>query len=331
MRLSRLAKFSWFVLAYNLFVIVFGAFVRATGSGAGCGSHWPLCNGVVVPRAPALETVIEFTHRVTSGVTLLLILALIIWVWRVYPRGSRLRTSSALIGVFIIVESLLGAGLVLFELVEYNASLTRAVSMIAHLANTFLLLASLLVTSWWLTVGAPLPAPKALTARWFSVAGVLGMFLLAASGAITALGDTLFPAGSLAEGLRQDIDPAAHFLIRLRVFHPVIAVVVGSYAVWFSFWLRRRRAERPLNAVSSMLAGLFGLQLALGMLNIILLAPVWLQLVHLLVTTLIWLCYVMVTVFAWVTPDLVERVGSQEVYDPVKETPAGQSVQPEEK
>ena len=251
MALSKLAKFAWGVLVYNLLVIVFGAFVRATGSGAGCGSHWPSCNGDIIPRAPELETVIEFSHRVSSGITLVLIAFLIVWVWRSYPKGNPLRKSSGLIGIFIITESLLGAGLVLFELVQHNASLARAISMMAHLLNTFLLLASLVVTAWWLSTGVPDNWKRDDKARILSVFGVLGMFVLAASGALTALGDTLFPAGSLAEGLRQDIDPAAHFLLRLRIFHPIIAVVVGSYVAGFGIWMRISR--RDFNFVAHIL------------------------------------------------------------------------------
>ena len=320
MAISKLAKYAWGVLVYNLFVIVFGAFVRATGSGAGCGSHWPLCNGVMIPRAPAIETVIEFSHRLSSGVTLVLIAILIVQVWRTYPKGSALRKSSGFIGLFVIIESLLGAGLVLFELVQHDASLARAISMMAHLLNTFLLLASLMVTAWWLTKGAPVTWGKDGKTRILSILGVLGMFLLGASGAITALGDTLFPAGSLAEGLRQDIDPAAHFLLRLRIFHPIIAVVVGSYVAGFGLWLRAGQRDPTLSLISWGLVGLVGLQLALGVLNVLLLAPVWLQLVHLLVTSLIWLCYVMITVFAWITPDLAASVRENKIENFIEKT-----------
>ena len=315
MALSRLAKFAWGVLVYNLFVIVFGAFVRATGSGAGCGSHWPLCNGVIIQKAPALETLIEYTHRLTSGITLVLVAVLIVWVWRSFPKGHALRKASGFIGLFIITESLLGAGLVLFKLVQHDASLARAISMMAHLLNTFLLLASLVITAWWLSMGVPVKWKRDDKARALSVLGVLGMFVLAASGAITALGDTLFPAGSLAEGLKQDIDPAAHFLLRLRIFHPVIAVVVGSFVAGVGLWLRASRRNSALSMVSWLLVSLVGLQLALGILNVLLLAPVWLQLVHLLVTSLIWLCYVMVTVFAWITPDLAASVRENNIDD----------------
>lgn len=315
MVLSKLAKYSWGVLVYNLFVIVIGAFVRATGSGAGCGSHWPLCNGVIIQRAPALETVIEYAHRLTSGVTLVLVAILIMLVWRSYSKGSLLRKFSGFAGLFIVTEALLGAGLVLFELVQHDASLARAISMMAHLLNTFLLLASLMITAWWLSAGIPVEWKRESKARALSILGVLGMFVLAASGAITALGDTLFPAGSLAEGLRQDVDPAAHFLLRLRIFHPIIAVIVGAYIAGFGLWLRASRQDSTLSVISWSLAGLVGFQLGLGILNILLLAPIWLQLVHLLVTSLIWLCYVMVTVFAWITPDLTAGVRENNIDD----------------
>lgn len=321
--LSRLAKFSWFVLVYNVGVIIFGAFVRATGSGAGCGAHWPLCNGVVVPQSPVLATMIEFTHRVTSGITILLLAALVIWVWRTYPRRHLLRKTSGLSAFFIVTESLIGAGLVLFQLVENEASVARAVSMAAHLVNTFLLLACLLLTAWWLTVGIPGEVHSKALLRVFSSLGVLGLLVLGASGAVTALGDTLFPSASLAEGLRQDLNESAHFLIRLRVLHPLIAILVGSYAAGFGLWLRGRINNPALKTISTTLAGLVGLQFILGGLNVILLAPVWLQLVHLGMTTLIWLHFILVVIFAWVAPDFVVRVAEEEVHDRINQAASG--------
>lgn len=87
----RFAAFAWANVAYNLLVILWGAFVRATGSGAGCGDHWPLCDGQVIPRAPSTEMLIEFTHRLTSGVALLGAVALLVWAFRAYGRGHRVR------------------------------------------------------------------------------------------------------------------------------------------------------------------------------------------------------------------------------------------------
>src|ERR1017187_2983546 len=85
----RFSQVAWGVLAYNMLVVLWGAFVRATGSGAGCGNRWPLCNGVIVPHAPRIETIIEFTHRATSGLALVSVAALCLWAFRLFPRGHR--------------------------------------------------------------------------------------------------------------------------------------------------------------------------------------------------------------------------------------------------
>ncbi|HLQ23560.1 MAG TPA: COX15/CtaA family protein, partial [Gemmatimonadales bacterium] len=145
--MSGFAKYAWGVLAANVAVVLWGAFVRASGSGAGCGSHWPLCQGVVIPADPATATLIELAHRVTSGTALLLVAGLFVWSRRVAPRGSVVRRGAALSLVFMLGEALLGAGLVLFALVAHNDSLTRAFSLGAHLLNTFLLLGSLALTA----------------------------------------------------------------------------------------------------------------------------------------------------------------------------------------
>src|SRR5580698_1169271 len=145
----RFSQAAWAVLAYNMLVVLWGALVRATGSGAGCGDRWPLCNGVVVPRAPRIETIIEFTHRATSGLALLGVAGLCVWAFRLFPRGHRARLFAALSVVFLFVEDLLGAGLVLFQYVEHNASAGRTAYLAAHLVNTQILLAMLAATAWF--------------------------------------------------------------------------------------------------------------------------------------------------------------------------------------
>jgi heme A synthase len=269
------------VLAYNLLVVLWGAYVRATGSGAGCGAHWPLCNGVVVPRAPAAATTIEFTHRLMSGGALILVAILVLWAFRAYPRQHPVRLGAALSGIFLVTEALIGAGLVLFQWVAQNASLARAVSLSLHLVNTLTLLACLALTAWWASGGAPVrfAGPH----RWTVAAVLGGMMVLGISGAIAALGDTLFPASSLAAGLRQDISPAVHFLLRLRMWHPVLAMLAGGFAAIAS--VRLRFGIVPLLLVFA--------QLIAGMINMVLLAPVWMQLVHLLLADLLWIALVL--------------------------------------
>ncbi|HHY89678.1 MAG TPA: heme A synthase [Chloroflexi bacterium] len=290
---TRFSRFARGVLGYNLAVILWGAYVRATGSGAGCGAHWPLCNGEIIPRAPQVETVVEFTHRVTSGLVLVLAVALVVWAWRAYPPRHTVRFGAATALVFTLTEALVGAGLVLFEMVADNTSIERAFWMMGHLANTFILLAALTLTALW----SSQEEPRGLI--WNSrlgtplVLGVVAMIVLGASGAVTALGDTLFPVSSLAEGIRQDFSPTAHFLVRLRIFHPIIAVIVGAYLAGMGWWMRAQLPERAVERLSLALAGLFAAQLVLGVINVLLLAPVWMQLVHLLFADLVWICLVL--------------------------------------
>src|SRR5262245_31581437 len=182
-------RFAWLTLGITIVVIVWGAVVRATGSGAGCGSHWPLCNGQVVPRSPTAETLIELAHRVTSGLALVLVVGLVVGAWRLFPRGHPVRRSAGAAGILMVLEALIGAGLVLLELVAQNTSVARAWWMAGHLVNTFLLVAALTLAAWYATRGE---APRLrgngrlAGALGFALAGSL---VLGVSGAVTALGD----------------------------------------------------------------------------------------------------------------------------------------------
>ena len=291
--LSRFAKYSWGVLAYNVLVVLFGAYVRASGSGAGCGAHWPLCNGVIIPQPQQIQTVIEFTHRATSGITLVLVLGLLIWAWRRYPRGSLMRWSSGGAMLFTITEALVGAGLVLYGWVAKNDSIARAISVPVHLVNTFLLIGCLAITAWWATNGVPQRLRLQGLTGVLVILSALGILLLGASGAVTALGDTLFPSGSLAQGLQEDFSPTAHYLIRMRVYHPGIAASVGIFLFLVTGWIRRSMGAEHLNAITLGLFILYGLQIVLGIINVALLAPVWMQILHLLVSNLVWITFVL--------------------------------------
>lgn len=290
---NRFARYAWFVLAINIFVILWGAVVRATGSGAGCGSHWPNCNGEIIPTAPQVETLIEFTHRLTSGVALLLVLGLLIWSWRAYPQKHPVRLGAGLSAVFILIEALVGAGLVLFELTGQNDSSARAIVIALHLANTFLLLGVITLTGWWASGGSEFSrSENKQLLPWFLV-GFLAVLVIGMSGAVTALGDTLFPAESLSQGLQQDLSPTAHFLIRLRVIHPLIAVISGIYIVFLAIWSSLKKDDPDVRRYSLALMLLFGTQLAAGTVNLVLLAPIWMQVVHLLLADLTWIALVL--------------------------------------
>jgi heme A synthase len=293
MKISRFAKFVWFVLAYNLAVIAWGAFVRASGSGAGCGSHWPLCNGEILPHSRPIETLIELTHRSTSGLALLFILVMAVFAFRLYPRGHRVRLGAVLTVVFILTEALVGAGLVIFELVLHDASLARAIFMSVHLVNTFILLAALTLTAWWASGGAPVYLRRQGALLWLFLAGLAGSLLLGVSGAVAALGDTLYPAASLSEGFRQDFSSTASVLIRLRLLHPTLAVTVGLGIMIIAFLARRARSNESTRSFALVLPSLVAVQLIAGVANVFLLAPIWMQLVHLLLADAVWLALIL--------------------------------------
>lgn len=292
MKISRFAGYAWLVLAYNVLVILWGAFVRATGSGAGCGRHWPTCNGEVIPRAPQLETIIEFTHRLSSGLALFLVIGLFIWAYRSYRQDRSVWLGARFSLFFIITEALVGAGLVLFEWVAHDASLGRAISIVVHLLNTFMLLAALTLTAWWASGGAPVVLRSDGVITWALAIGVLGTLLMGASGALAALGDTLFPARSLVEGIQQDFSPTAHFLVRLRVLHPTIAVITGIWLIVTSGMVAAQWHGKGVRFAARLLTVLIVVQLGAGVLNLFLLAPVWMQLVHLLLADAVWMALV---------------------------------------
>ncbi len=289
---TPLARFAWLVLGYNVAVILWGAYVRATGSGAGCGNHWPLCNGEVVPRAPQTATLIEFSHRFSSGLALIAIAALVIWVFRACGPGHPARLGAILSGILIVTEAAVGAGLVLFELVADNATFARAMFVAVHLLNTFLLLAALTLTAWWVSVDLPFARNRGRQAATVASACV-ALLVAGASGAVAALGDTLFPSSRLTDALWADLSATSHFLIRLRILHPLLAVAAGLVVLTCAGRLARGGSVIDRRA-AQLVSALVITQAALGLLNVILLAPVWLQLTHLLVADAIWIGVVLI-------------------------------------
>ena len=370
---TGLARYCRFLLAYNLAVIVWGAYVRASGSGAGCGSHWPSCNGEVVPLRPSAATLVEYSHRVSSGLVLVLVAALVVWAFRAAPKGHPVRRGAVLSLIFTLSEAAVGAGLVLFKLVAHDESLARALAISTHLLNTLLLLAALTLAAYaagaFRAVGAaarpvaadarPAPAgarlatpgggpwsgaavaagatemamgdapptgtgppdlalpaaspglpsvrqpPSVISSRasngggpgrrpwpgWSFALALAATMAIAATGAVAALGDTLFPASSLGQGLAQDLSRTSHLLTRLRTVHPLLAIALGAYLLHLCQQVTAASAEARRWA--NRLRLLVIVQWMLGLLNVALLAPVWLQLTHLLVADLLWIALVL--------------------------------------
>lgn len=301
-------RFAAFLLAYLLFVILFGAWVRITGSGAGCGDHWPTCGGEIVPRAPSVQTLIEYTHRITSGTLGLMALALPLWAFRVFPRRHPARRFALATFVLVLVEAGIGAGLVLRQLVASNASGARAAAVALHLTNTLLLTGAAALTVAFARAGHGEPrrarpgdgraiavSASPLVARSggsLLVALLVGLVLVAASGAVTALGDTLFPVSAAGA------HPPDHFLVQLRVVHPLLACFMVCASVLAALHFARvPRCRRWAVGLGVTALG----QLVFGALNIALSAPGWLQLIHLLGAQLAWICAVLLS-DAWYHP-----------------------------
>ena len=288
--LGFLPRFAWLVLVYNVAVVLWGAVVRATSSGAGCGDHWPLCNGVVVQTHPQLATLIEFAHRMMSGVTVIAILILLVWIFRKTVAGHLARITVVAATLLIFNEALLGALLVLLRLTADNHSPARAVYLTMHLANTLLLLGALALSADFLSAGE---ASNRHTVRFtqlpLTLTGLASILLVGMTGTLAALSDTLFPASSFASALALDFSSTANWLERLRLLHPVSAAVAGLFICWLLLRGIRRPADRRLTiGVLVLLA----LQCALGVADVVLLAPLWLQITHLLGADLLWIALV---------------------------------------
>lgn len=289
---ARFARFAWGVLAYTVFVILFGAVVRITGSGAGCGQHWPTCRGEVVHLPQSTETVIELTHRVTSGLSMALVLALAVLAFRRFPKGHTVRAAAVASVAFMTSEALIGASLVLLELVGQNDSMLRAWAMAAHLVNTSLLIGVMAIAAWASTHRPPSSWRPPKTALPLA-AGLVGVLLVSTAGAVTALGDTLYPvdaSGEIAARLG-----GAHLLERLRIVHPVVAVAVSGFLLWAVPAAAARHPQPEIERWSRAAVALILIQIAAGAVNVLLSAPGWMQVLHLLLAVLGWLALVLLT------------------------------------
>lgn len=282
-----MARLAWQVLALTLLAILWGAVVRATGSGAGCGSHWPSCDGRVIPLSGSRELFIEFTHRLASGLALLGTVVLLWVAAKRFPARHRVVVAAKVALGLMVTEALIGAGLVRFEQVADNRSLSRAVWISAHLTNTFLLLATLTLVAWWARSAPSPPLNLDSRLRRMLVLGGGGIILVGITGAVAALGDTLFPPQNLAQGIGRDLSPAANLLERLRVLHPLVAIGVGAYLLRVAVQLREQ-----VGAPARLLAAMVGVQFTLGLANLALAAPIWLQVLHLAVADAVWILFV---------------------------------------
>lgn len=283
---TALRGFAWFVLAYNIAVIVWGTAVRATGSGGGCGEHWPLCDGDLIVHHPGIATLIELSHRISSGIDVLFVLALVVWVFRAVPRRHFSRAWVVAVLVLTFNEALLGALLVEFGLVGHNHSPLRAAYLALHLANTLLLLGALAMTAHFLSRRAGfMRGSIAVRNPAVPLAGLGVTLFVAVTGSLAALGDTLYPAHNLMHAFSEDFSSHSSWLLRIRWLHPACAFLAGIFILWLVLRTLRRPTDQFL-ALGVML--LLFAQYLLGLADIAMLTPLWLQMAHLLGADLLW-------------------------------------------
>jgi cytochrome c oxidase assembly protein subunit 15 len=291
-RLPSLAlqRFAWGVLGFFIATILWGAVVRATGSGAGCGDHWPLCNGTVMQQSPTLHTMIEFSHRVSAGaIDSILVLTLAVWTWRRTGAGHLARWAIGSAIFLTVTEGALGAVLVKLGLTADSRSPLRAPVEALHFSNTLLLLAALTLTAHFLARRAGFLRGKVrIAAPFAAIASIVVLLIVGVTGSLAALGDTLFPPSSLGAAFAQDFSSTGEWLVRWRWMHPTVALLAGIFLIWLLVRAARRNSHWDNRALSALVLILLALQYVLGILDVVFLAPVWLQILHLLGADVLW-------------------------------------------
>ncbi len=285
----------YFNLVLCLFIIAWGAWVRLSGSGAGCGDHWPLCNGDVIPLSGSWKTYTEYIHRFTTGLFGLTVLLQIFFSHREYPKGHPVIKGSYALLIMTFIESLIGAVLVKRGLVVDNASVDRAIVVGLHLVNTLFLLATFVHAHYFLDKCAQrIPFKESKRDYILGALGLILILIVGAFGAITALGNTLFPSADLVSGVASDFSSASPFLIRLRIYHPALAILMGAF--WMSlltFWKPEGNPEekdkKVLHNWCQFLYILFIVALGFGVINWLLMAPFWGAVIHLILADFIWM------------------------------------------
>lgn len=293
-KLSKFAKFTWFVLVYNIIVVVWGVFLRASKSGDGCGQYWLTCHNELIPTAPQMKTVIEFSHRIMSGLDFFIVLALMVLVLRKFAKGKQIRRFAVISFVFIITEALIGAGLVLTGNTAGANTAARPFWAIGHLMNTFILIGSLSLTAWLASGRSEFSLKNKTKYIWLLIIGVIGFLFVGASGSLAALSSMLYETTSLIEGLQQDFAGSSPILLRLRISHPILSILVGVGLIFLAGYLKAKAdGNKYVQKFSGVLSLLVLVQIVFGSLSLFLLAPILMQLGHLLIADLMWISFVL--------------------------------------
>lgn len=302
----RTGYLAWGVLAFTVLVVLGGAVVRATGSGDGCGASWPRCTGRMIPVNPGAETIIEFSHRLMTLAMGVGVILIVVMAFRFFPKGHLARTAAVTTLGLLVVESLLGAGLVVFGWVDQDDSMGRVLVVPLHLINTFLLLGSATLTAWWASGNPPPRTSGRAAVVWRLGIGAIGVMVIGATGALNALADSLYPPDSVLGGLADELSASSPWLVRVRVFHPLIAVAIALGLLYLVMRLGSDAGERT-RRLGLGLAIVVGLQFFVGIANVILLTPLETQVLHLALADALWIVYVLFSASLLGEPVLAEQ------------------------
>jgi cytochrome c oxidase assembly protein subunit 15 len=298
-----LRRFAWGVLVYFVAVILWGTLVRATGSGAGCGNHWPLCNGTVMQHSASVNTMIEFTHRLTSGLSFFSVVGLLAWTFAGTVRGHLARGAVVASVAFTLIEAIIGALLVKLGLTAQSQSPLRPAYLALHLTNTLLLLAALTLTAHLLSRDKGfLRSGVRLVAPFGAIVTVVVVMIVGVTGSLAALGDTLFPASSLGQALAQDFSAASGWLVRWRWTHPTVALLASAFLLWLLVRAAKHSTGWDNRRLTALVLLLLAAVYTLGALDVILLAPLWVQVAHLLAADSLWIALVVLTARLTIAP-----------------------------
>ncbi len=284
MKLNSYAKLGLFL---SIVSILAGAFVRATGSGDGCGATWPTCKGRIIPALTDTSELIEFSHRSVSG--FLLIVTLIIFSkTRKLHKASLVKSVTNYLTFFVIFEAIIGAVIVLFEWVGLNSSLPRIIAVPIHLVNTFGLLGSYAIL--YKILEDDIQEIKSIFNKNFILISFL--FLLSgATGSITALADVLFPSASFIEGFLADFDKTSEVLTRLRILHPIISTILSIVLYLYS-----TRINKKYGVNVKLLKTFIIIAVSLGVLNVLSNIVLPLSILHLAIADFLWISYIYVSI-----------------------------------
>ncbi|HLA96261.1 MAG TPA: COX15/CtaA family protein [Pyrinomonadaceae bacterium] len=300
-KMSAFAKYAWFALAYNVLVILWGVFLRASKSGDGCGEHWLTCNGELIPSAPQFKTIIEFSHRMTTaidGFVMLILVAWAIWIWYKSRNFQSRQVLYAAIGslFFVITEAAVGAGLVLTGNTAEAVTDMRPFWASGHLVNTFILLAFLTMTAWFASGNRRIWLKVEMKTGLLLLLAVAGLLFVGMSGSLAALSNMLFPSQSIVEGIAKDFAPTSNVILRLRLSHPIFSILTSVYLIFLTGWLKARSGgDTRVSKWSNVVSILVILQVAFGAATLLTFGPIVMQLGHLLLADLVWIAFVLMT------------------------------------